>query len=61
MEKHNVEWFKQRAREKRQQATARRNYQINRQRRDLAELEALKAELLREAKAEQQRDRKIQN
>lgn len=61
MEKHNTEWYKQRAREKRQQATARRNYQINRQRRDLAELEVLKAELLRKAKAERKRDRKIQN
>lgn len=50
MKKHDVEWFKQRAREKRQQTTARRNYQINRQRRDLVELEALKNQLLKETK-----------
>ena len=59
MLKHDSEWFRQitienkkRAREREK---ARRNYQINRQRRDLEELEALKVELLREAREERRK------
>lgn len=54
MVKHDSEWYRQitiennkRARE---QEKARRNYQINRYHRDIAELEALKVELLKEAR-----------
>lgn len=50
MENHDREWFKQRAREKREREAGRRSYQINCQRRDLKELEALKNQLLKEAK-----------
>lgn len=50
MEKHNAEWHKQRAMEKRQRPAARQNYQANRARRDMDELEALKNQLLKEAR-----------
>ncbi len=49
MEKHNPEWFRQRAIEKRQQ-NYKRKKQINEQaRRDMEELEELKRQLLKEA------------
>lgn len=60
MVKHGSEWYRQKAIEnqkrKREQEKARRNYQINRQRRDLEELEALKNQLLRDARAERRKN-----
>ena len=59
MVKHNPEWYRQitieNKKRAREQGKARRNYQINRYHRDLAELEALKVELLKEARAEQRK------
>lgn len=50
MEKHNAEWFRQRALEKLQRNYERRK-QINEQaRRDMDDLEKLKCQLLKEAK-----------
>lgn len=55
MIKHDTEWYRQIAIEKKNRTKARRNYQGNRARRDLEELEALKVQLLREARAERKK------
>ena len=49
MQKHDTEWYKQRARERREQDAARRNYHKNRHQRDLEELEAIYQQIKREA------------
>ena len=50
MQRHDAEWHKARARERREKDTGRRNYQKNRARRDLEELDALYQQIKREAK-----------
>lgn len=50
MQKHDAEWYKQRAHERRERDTARRNYHKNRYQRDLDELEALYQQIKRESK-----------
>ncbi len=50
MQEHDAEWFKQRAREKRERDAGRRSYQKNRARRDLEELEALYQQIKRESR-----------
>lgn len=49
MQKHDAEWYKQRAREKRERDAARRNYQKNRYKRDLDELEKLYEQIKRKS------------
>lgn len=55
MRRHGAEWFRERAREKRAREAGRRNGLKNSIRRDMEELEALKVELLREARAERRK------
>lgn len=55
MRRHGADWFRERARERREREAGRRNSLKNSIRRDMEELEALKAELLREARAERRK------
>lgn len=55
MRRHGADWFRERAREKREWEAGRRNSLKNSICRDMEELEALKAELLREARAERRK------
>lgn len=50
MQRHDAEWYKARAKERRERDTGRRNYQGNRAQRDLEELDALYRQIKREAK-----------
>ena len=55
MRRHGAEWFRERAREKWEREAGRRNRLKNSIRRDMEELEALKVQLLREARAERRK------
>ena len=55
MQECGADWYRMQARERRRLEAARRSGWRNSIRRDLAELEALKVELLREARAERRR------
>lgn len=55
MRRHSADWFRERAREKREREAGRHNSLKNSIRRDMEELEALKVELLREARAERRK------
>lgn len=48
--RRDAEWFRARARDKRERDAGRRSYQKNRARRDLEELEALEKQILANAR-----------
>lgn len=56
MVKHDPEWYKQLASERRERNAGRRNFQANYQRLVLEELEALKVELLKEVRTERRKN-----
>lgn len=56
MQKHDAEWYRQQAREKQERDAERRQHLKYCVRRDLAELEALKVALLKEARAERKKN-----